>query len=101
LQDASATRASILASLQKLTREAESAEGNPVDLIFYFNGHGVQIDGLAYLVPYDIAAGSAQAAISTAVSIEAVGSVLDRITSARRLIFLDISTPDTLGRDAR
>jgi Caspase domain len=88
LLDNSATRLNILKELDGLASRADSTK--PVDAIFYYSGHGVNLNGRGYLTAYDTITDGPARLEQTALGVEGVRAALDRIPNARRILFLDV-----------
>jgi hypothetical protein len=50
LTEAEATRQGVIDSLDRVIRRAAGTKGT---IVFYFSGHGFEVDGTNYLAPYD------------------------------------------------
>ena len=74
---------------------AEAADGSEVAL-FYYAGHAFQVGGRNYLVPTDLALGTAEQIVADTVDLGTVFSALDQ-SDGVRLIFLDACRDNPLG----
>jgi predicted MPP superfamily phosphohydrolase len=80
--DFPATRAAIFSALTSL---AETADQNDL-LLFYFSGHGIVRDGLAYLLPSDA---SYTSVADTAINFDRVKQVIQTSAARAKVIILD------------
>jgi TonB family protein len=80
------------ASAEALARAIDGFVGRvqPGDVaIFYYSGHGVQVDGVNYLIPIDFTGGDAVALKFRTVSVSEIDERLERRGARVRILILD------------
>lgn len=92
LKDGEASRASLIAAIESLVAAANTAS----TVLFYFSGHGGQVKGQTYVVPYDA---SASDLAGTSISAEELRRLFGRCRARRVLLVFDCCYAD--GLDAK
>jgi uncharacterized caspase-like protein len=84
------TRANIIEALSRLASNLK-----PGDTAFvFFSGHGTQIEGKTYLLPYDFRGRDAFAGVETALATEKISGLLQKATSATIVLGWDMCRND-------
>lgn len=88
------TRANIIEALSRLADNLK-----PGDTAFvFFSGHGTQIDGKTYLLPYDFRGRDAFAGVETALATDKISGLLQRAKSATIVMGWDMCRNDPFGK---
>ncbi len=87
-------------AVQDFARRLAGKDDQKTTALFYFAGHGVQVDGENYLVPVDAKIASAADIPLAAVRFADIMNTLEQIGNKTRLIFLDACRDNPFGDTA-